>query len=366
MSDMSQGPGWWIASDGKWYPPESHPDRRVDPGPSPEPDPVVAPSSSPPLSESEPETPASRWLGREPLTPRAVDPPSDTLASDPSPLSDPSLGSDPSVSSDPSPAGPSSSRWLGRNPRPPVTPPVGPVEGAEPETPPAPTGRWPSPPVMPTVVAPPPVELGPSAPTTPVRATRSAGPWVLAAAAVVALAVASLVVALVAGGGGGRSTLATGSETATIHIRAPQSGAPSFSGTVGGLALTGSTTTDVTESPNTGVLGSVVFVYKGRLGGTPYVLHVSLESVGSNQELEGGPVVFAVTGTYGSQRVTANAEFVVPSAGSGSSSPTVSFDGELGRQLVQGSATARQTTDGTIDVTATFRVESVPVSVSLP
>ncbi|CAM8621092.1 Domain of unknown function DUF4190 [Acidimicrobiia bacterium] len=23
MSDTSQGPGWWIASDGKWYPPES-------------------------------------------------------------------------------------------------------------------------------------------------------------------------------------------------------------------------------------------------------------------------------------------------------------------------------------------------------
>jgi hypothetical protein len=25
MSDMSQGPGWWIASDGKWYPPHLHP-----------------------------------------------------------------------------------------------------------------------------------------------------------------------------------------------------------------------------------------------------------------------------------------------------------------------------------------------------
>ncbi len=23
MSDTSQGPGWWLASDGKWYPPES-------------------------------------------------------------------------------------------------------------------------------------------------------------------------------------------------------------------------------------------------------------------------------------------------------------------------------------------------------
>jgi len=25
VSDMSQGHGWWIASDGKWYPPEQHP-----------------------------------------------------------------------------------------------------------------------------------------------------------------------------------------------------------------------------------------------------------------------------------------------------------------------------------------------------
>ncbi|HLN15822.1 MAG TPA: hypothetical protein VK277_03610 [Acidimicrobiales bacterium] len=25
MSDVSQGPGWWLASDGKWYPPEAQP-----------------------------------------------------------------------------------------------------------------------------------------------------------------------------------------------------------------------------------------------------------------------------------------------------------------------------------------------------
>jgi hypothetical protein len=25
MSDYSQGPGWWQASDGKWYPPQQHP-----------------------------------------------------------------------------------------------------------------------------------------------------------------------------------------------------------------------------------------------------------------------------------------------------------------------------------------------------
>jgi hypothetical protein len=30
MSDKSEGPGWWIASDGKWYPPELHPTVRKD------------------------------------------------------------------------------------------------------------------------------------------------------------------------------------------------------------------------------------------------------------------------------------------------------------------------------------------------
>jgi hypothetical protein len=34
MSDTQQGPNWWKASDGKWYPPESHPDYRPPPPPS--------------------------------------------------------------------------------------------------------------------------------------------------------------------------------------------------------------------------------------------------------------------------------------------------------------------------------------------
>jgi hypothetical protein len=37
MSDQSQGPGWWLASDGKWYPPETHPDYvAAAPAPAPE------------------------------------------------------------------------------------------------------------------------------------------------------------------------------------------------------------------------------------------------------------------------------------------------------------------------------------------
>jgi len=31
MSNVSQGPGWWMASDHKWYPPESHPSYRPPP-----------------------------------------------------------------------------------------------------------------------------------------------------------------------------------------------------------------------------------------------------------------------------------------------------------------------------------------------
>lgn len=35
MSDTSQGPGWWMASDHKWYPPESHPDQPPASAPTP-------------------------------------------------------------------------------------------------------------------------------------------------------------------------------------------------------------------------------------------------------------------------------------------------------------------------------------------
>lgn len=40
MSDTSQGEGWWMASDGKWYPPESHPAYRLPPPPPPPPPPA--------------------------------------------------------------------------------------------------------------------------------------------------------------------------------------------------------------------------------------------------------------------------------------------------------------------------------------
>jgi CRP/FNR family transcriptional regulator, cyclic AMP receptor protein len=35
MSEVSNGPGWWVASDGKWYPPELHPNYVPPPPPRP-------------------------------------------------------------------------------------------------------------------------------------------------------------------------------------------------------------------------------------------------------------------------------------------------------------------------------------------
>ena len=47
MSDVSQGPGWWQASDGKWYRPEQHPNY------TPPPPPPIPPSTPPPTPPSQ-------------------------------------------------------------------------------------------------------------------------------------------------------------------------------------------------------------------------------------------------------------------------------------------------------------------------
>lgn len=50
MSDVSQGPGWWLASDGKWYPPQSEPAPPPPtpvPPPAPQPQPVGQPAVTP-------------------------------------------------------------------------------------------------------------------------------------------------------------------------------------------------------------------------------------------------------------------------------------------------------------------------------
>jgi hypothetical protein len=61
MSDMSQGPGWWIASDGKWYPPHLHPSVQA-----PEP---TTPSSDGALTDHEPDAGGPAGTARDPQTP---------------------------------------------------------------------------------------------------------------------------------------------------------------------------------------------------------------------------------------------------------------------------------------------------------
>ncbi len=66
MSDTSQGPGWWQASDGKWYPPESVP------WAAPTTPPVTPPETAP---ETPPATPAETAPMADPVAPFGQTPP---------------------------------------------------------------------------------------------------------------------------------------------------------------------------------------------------------------------------------------------------------------------------------------------------
>lgn len=62
-ADEPQGPGWWIASDAKWYPPELHPDRpmqRANPPSVSHPPPPREPTNGPPREPALPPEPAPR------------------------------------------------------------------------------------------------------------------------------------------------------------------------------------------------------------------------------------------------------------------------------------------------------------------
>ena len=71
MSDTSQGDGWWIASDGKWYAPEQHPDyphgwpppqQPAEPPPVAQPQPVVQPQPAAqpqPVAQPQPAQPVA-------------------------------------------------------------------------------------------------------------------------------------------------------------------------------------------------------------------------------------------------------------------------------------------------------------------
>jgi hypothetical protein len=187
---------------------------------------------------------------------------------------------------------------------------------------------------------------------SPVRATTRGGPWVLGLVLVgVTVVVLALVLVLVSLGG---PSIAVGTDTATIHVKVPRSGSPSFSGTLAGKALTGTVTRRVSRSTPSGVgsspVDAVTFICKGIFGGTPYELHVSLVGE-TDAPLEGTNVSFRVTGTYGSESVSAVAGYEGPTSVTGSSE-AVMLSGTIGHQLVLGTATVTRDGDGALDVTA--------------
>jgi len=81
MSDVSQGPGWWQASDGKWYRPEQHPSYAPPPPPPP---PTAPPPPSPPPPTPPPAPPYPSQPGFQP--------PPQMVAPVPLPLSSPPYG----------------------------------------------------------------------------------------------------------------------------------------------------------------------------------------------------------------------------------------------------------------------------------
>jgi uncharacterized RDD family membrane protein YckC len=58
-------PGWWIASDGRWYPPELHPSVRRPQPPAPPP----APAAQPPAPAAQPPTPSRPAPTAQPAVP---------------------------------------------------------------------------------------------------------------------------------------------------------------------------------------------------------------------------------------------------------------------------------------------------------
>jgi hypothetical protein len=66
MSDTAQGPGWWIASDGLWYPPEQHPDAPAD---------EASPTAQTPSEELPIQQPSAeqRYVEQAPMEPSPIE-----------------------------------------------------------------------------------------------------------------------------------------------------------------------------------------------------------------------------------------------------------------------------------------------------
>jgi hypothetical protein len=372
MSDVSHGPGWWLASDGKWYPPETHPD-------------YVPPTVPPPKASTPPTAESEATSEDEPAVPEAVAPRPEVFEPEVAEpevvepeVAEPEVAKPEGAEPEPAKAGEEKtmtaeairrdspiSRWRGPTPPSSPTPPRGEGQQPSPRWIPVPSAR-----AAPTKDVPPPAATSPlSAPSAPAR--RRARPnglvVVVAVVALVGLAVAALVVALVSKSGEtrGSGSLPDGLDTASIHIVVPNSGEPSFSGTVAGQSLDGVVSTSISSGlPPTSSTGSGtaipeisdVFTYTGNLGGTPYVVHVGISSSSPNGNTASPGLQLQVTGNYGSEPISGTAGFSF--AGVSGSAEAVSIHGHVGSQSVDGQATATMGT-GSVDVTANFTVESI-------
>ena len=125
--------------------------------------------------------------------------------------------------------------------------------------------------------------------------------------------------------------LPQGNDTATIAVAIPHSGQPSFSGTIAGRELDGSVVKQTNPL-------SAAFTYKGSLGGHPYVLHVTLEHQSPSL-----PITFNVTGSYGSEAVTAGASWNLES---NFKTYDVALSGHIGSQVLSGEAKATSSRTG--------------------
>ncbi|MGZ4693834.1 MAG: hypothetical protein ACXWA3_09425 [Acidimicrobiales bacterium] len=158
MSDTSQGPGWWIASDGKWYSPEQKPGPATPEPPAATPTPVetAAPQSAPvepaaaQPAEPGPMTPADV----APMTPAPATPPPFAPEAPPAAVEPPTepIPMTPPPGSAPPPMAPPPMA-----PPPMAPPPMGAPPVPPPGTPPPmmtpPAGGYAAPPPMATSVA---------------------------------------------------------------------------------------------------------------------------------------------------------------------------------------------------------------------
>jgi hypothetical protein len=104
VSDLSQGPGWWLASDGKWYPPQPPVNTPTgDPSPDPTGDPTGDPTVVSPTAS-----------GPSPMVDEATSTTS-TAATWPMPSYAPPSDGDPGAVTDPSGYGPPGPRQSPRN-----------------------------------------------------------------------------------------------------------------------------------------------------------------------------------------------------------------------------------------------------------